>query len=146
MQLALPEFTPRPLRAVRKAVRKVSRDQYAVLRDTGRLSKRAHEVLTALAHRYYVLQDWATPAELTRWMFRHGTITRESTNLVAPRLSDLVNGRWVRGRGGTRVQVGGGVCELLPKRVCRVTGTLAHPVRIREAGSTLPRLGYGGLF
>lgn len=126
----------------RKRVRAVSRQQYAVLRDTDRLSARTHAVLTALAHRYYVTQEWATPAELTRWMFNHGTIPRESTNVVAPRISDLVNGAWVKGPDGTRVQVGGGVCEFLPKRVCAVTGGLAHPVRIREAGSVLLQFGY----
>lgn len=145
VQAALPEFDPRPPRRIRKQVRKISRQQYAVLRDTGVLSAKAHAVLTALAHRYYVTQIWPTPAELARWMFQHGKIPRDSTNLVAPRISGLVNGEW-RGRGRSRRQVGGGVCEYLPKRRCTVTQGDAHPVRIREAGSVLARFGYGGLF
>ena len=144
-QIVLPEFEPRALRRVRKEVRKVSKGHYAGLRDTKQLSERTHMVLTALAHRYYVTQEWPTPAELTQWMFRHSKIPRESTNVVAPRISDLVNGWWAT-RRGQRIRMGGGVCEFLPKRRCSVTGGDAHPVRIREAGSMLPRLGYGGLF
>jgi hypothetical protein len=129
----------------RKNVRRVSRAQYAVLRDTGTLTDRQHAVLTAIAAFYNRTASWPTPAELTRDMFRRRLIPRESSNIVAPRISDLVNGEWVKGPGKTRVQRGGGVCELLrPKRVCAVTGGLAHPIRIRERGSTLDPHGYGG--
>src|SRR5262245_15782108 len=109
------------MRRVRKLVRKVSRQQLYRLKDTGRLSERTVMVLNGLAHYYYKRQRWLTPAELTRWLFVTGKIARESTNLVAPRVSDLVNGRWV-GRGARRRRVGGGDCELLPKQTCRVTG------------------------
>lgn len=131
----------------RKQVRKVSRQQYAVLRDTDVLTARQHQTLTALAHYYYVVAEWPTPAELTRFMFTRGTIARESVNIVAPRISDLVNGEWVwRGEKPhrERVQVGGGTCEYLPVRVCTVTQGKAHPVRIVEAGAVLDRYGYGG--
>lgn len=132
----------------RKAVRKVSRQQYVELRDRGTLSARTHAVLTALAHHYYVTQTWPTPAELCRWMFRYGRIPRESVNIVAPRVSDLVNGVWVTAVDETgkktRIQKGGGVCELLPKRLDAVTGGQAHPVRIVEAGAVLQQFGYGG--
>lgn len=133
----------------RKAVRKVSRAQYAALRDTpGALGKRTHVVLTALAHRYYVTQVWPTPAELTRWMYETKRIPRDAVNLVAPRVSDLINGAWMRRRQDDgsviRVQVGGRVCEYLPERVCTVTHGLAQPIRIVEAGATLARFGYGG--
>jgi hypothetical protein len=148
-QQVLPEFEPRALRRVRKEVRKVSRANLYHLKDTGELSQRVVLVLNGLAHYYYVTQDWPTPAEVTRWLYRHSKIVRESVNIVAPRISDLVNGetrRKVVNGVKTRVRVGGGACELLPKRTCTVTGGDAHPVRIREAGSVLARFGYGGLF
>lgn len=132
----------------RKHVRKISKGTYVELRDTGGLTARQHQTLTALAHYYYVHSDWPTAGELARWMFRHGKIPRESPNIVAPRLSDLVNGQWRRqpGPDGTKTtaQIGGGTCEYLPARICRVTQGRAHPVRIREAGSVLNRFGYGG--
>lgn len=137
--LDLAERIERP----RKTVRKVSREQYKVLRDGTRLTARAHAVLTALAHYYNVRQDWPTAGELTRWMFEHGKIPRESANLVAPRLTGLVSGETTE-RKGQIVRVGGNTCELLPKRRCSVTGGLAHPVRIREAGSLPDPFGYGG--
>jgi hypothetical protein len=143
LQPVLPEFDTRAARRARKEVREVSRAQYAELRDHPWLTQRTHAVLTALAHRYYVTQAWPTAGELCRWMFRHHGLKREAINVVAPRLSDLVNGRWVT-EGGVRRRVGGGVCELLPKRRCTVTGGLAHPIRIREAGSILAHYGYGG--
>ena len=132
----------------RKSVRKVSRENIYRLKDSGALSERTTAVLNALAHRYYVTQKWSTPAELAHWMFTHGKIPRESTNVVAPRLTDLVSGAWVKRRDAEgkafRVKEGGGMCELLPRRVCTITGNPAHPVRIREAGSVLTRFGYVG--
>lgn len=150
-QRGFPEFRvpDRASPAPRKEVRKISRAQIYRLKDSGELSKRTAAALNALAHYYYKRQRWLTPAELTRWMHRTGKIPRESVNLVAPRISDLVNGEWTKRRdehGRTvRVRVGGGICEFLPKRRCRVTTGAAHPVRIREAGSVLARFGYGGV-
>lgn len=147
VQPSLPEFDPRTVRRQRKQVRAVSRGNYQVLRDTGVLDARTHAVLTALAHLYYVTQTWPTPAELMDWMFRHGQIPRPATNIIGPRVSDLVNGRVRRRRGQEPTRDTRTICcEYLPKRSCRITGGLAHPVRILEAGSLLPRLGYGGLF
>ena len=133
----------------RKKVRKVSKQIYAELRDSDRLGKSQHRVLTALAHYYNARADWPTTAELARWMFDHGKLTREAVNLIAPRVSDLVNGEWSkRKRQDGQIenfQKGGGVCEFLPARLCRITGDLSHPIRIREAGSRLSQLGYSGL-
>lgn len=144
-QLSLPGVkVNRRDRSPRKEVRKVSRANLYRLKDSGQLSERLTMALNGLAHHYYVTKTWPTPAELTRWMFQHKTIARESPNIVAPYISELVNGRWV-GRGEARHREGGGACEYLPKRLCAVTGGEAHPVRIREAGSVLARFGYGGL-
>jgi len=141
--LRQPSFFPAfdgPSTPPRKEVRDVSRAQYRKLREGGLLTDRAHLVLTAIAHYYYVHQDWPTPEETCQWMVKTGKLQTANINVVAPRISqELVNGRLDRKTGQ---RVGGGVCELLPRRTCTVTGGDAHPVRIREAGSVLDRFGY----
>lgn len=132
----------------RKKVRAVSKRQIYQAKDSGRYSEDLTMVLNGLAHKYYVTTQWPTAAELTRWLFQHGRLVRESINVVAPRISDLVNGGWQHGRDEhgkrVRVRVGGGVCEYLPARTCYVGGNRAHPIRIREAGSLLSAIGYVG--
>ena len=135
-QFELLHQLPRP---PRKRVRPVSKQLYAELRDSDWLSKRAHQVLTALAHFRNRTTFWPTPAELTADMHRRGLISRPDPRLVAPRLSELVRGRVVR-RKGARIREGGGVCEQLPTRRCSITLAEAHPIAIREAGSRESRL------
>ncbi len=146
MQLELFDAPEGPSEQPRKEVRAISRAQIYELKDSGKFQERITMVLNGLAHHYYQKQFWPTPAELTRHLFKTKRIPAENRNVVAPRLSDLVNGptQRVKREDGTSVQVrtGGGVCELLEKRRCRVTGTQAHPIRIREAGSVLARFGY----
>lgn len=120
----------------RKHVRKVSRAQYAVLRDTNALPARRHVVLTALAHHYYVRQVWPTTSELVRWMVDHQKLSLPSANWISGRITELVKGRKTVGKDGAVTWIGGGVCEFLPARPCTITGNPAHPIRIREAGSS----------
>ena len=118
-----------------KVVRRVSKQVYARLRDSGGASRQTWRVLTALAYYRNRTMAWPTPAELTEFMFKRARIVRNDPRLVAPRLTELVRGRVVTLRGGGKVRRGGGVLTLLPARACRVTGSKAHPVSIREAGS-----------
>lgn len=118
-----------------KVVRRVSKQLYAVLREGGYLKRSGLRVLTALAYYRNRTMTWPTPAELAQFMYDHKRrIPHPDCRYVAPRLTELVNGMVVR-RHGQKVRVGGGVCDLLPRRVCRQTGQKAHPVAIREAGS-----------
>jgi hypothetical protein len=116
----------------RKQVRKVSRQQYAELRDSDRLSAGQHAVLTAIAAIYNSRQDWPTRAEIATWMFEHGRLPRNDVSLIAPRLTELSRGLMNR---KTRVYEGGGVIEALPGRPCRIAQTAAHPWRIVEVGA-----------
>lgn len=118
-----------------KVVRRVSRQIYARLRDSGAAGRQTHRVITALAYYRNRSMAWPTPAELTEFMFRKKRIDRNDTRLVAPRLTELVRGRVVKLPDGQKVRKGGGVLTLLPLRTCAVTGNRAHPVAIREAGS-----------
>jgi len=144
-QVALPGFH-RAGRRVRKNVRKVSSGRYATLRDGTILKAAQARVFRCLAAYYNRFQQWPTRAELTEWMFSRREIPRRNINSVAPRISELLNGWHVKLPDGTRRRVGGGAVELLPVRRCRVNGDAAHPVRIRESGSTPDPWGYGGLF
>jgi hypothetical protein len=139
-QLCFEEIT-RPPKAVRKIVRKVSRVQYAVLREAGALPKRVAQVLRCLSWRRNATGQWSTAAELARWMCQHGEIPRDDSRLVAPRLTFLGPGERLRD-GTVR---GGGLIEALPLRTCRVTGKSAHPWRVRERGSQQQRFEYGGV-
>lgn len=118
-----------------KVVRRVSKQVYAYLRDSGIASRRTWQVVTALAYYRNRTQVWPTAAELARFMFERKRIARDDTRLVAPRLTELVRGRVVRLKDGTKVRKGGGVLTLQGTRRCAVTGAPAHPVAIREAGS-----------
>jgi hypothetical protein len=111
-------------------VRKVSRQQYAVLRDTDRLSARQHEFLTALAAYVNRFQVAPTVAELAQWAHAQGRIPRPDPNLYRPRATELSRGENRTGRPSK----GGGVIELLPVRKCRVTNRAAHPLRVIETG------------
>lgn len=115
----------------RKRVRAVSRQVYAELRDSGRLSNSVAKVLRNLAHAYNATQSWPTAAELAYFMKQKGELERDDPRAVAPRLTFLGPGE--RRRDGTIR--GGGVIEKLPVRICRVTGSPAHPWRIREKGA-----------
>lgn len=128
----------------RKKVRAVSKAVYAELRDSDRLAKSTHEVLTALAHFYYRTQTWPTTRELVRDMFTRGKLPAESASLISGRITFLVSGEDRRLKDGSVVHVGGGVCEFLPNRPCSITGRSAAPVRVREIGSLPDRHGYGG--
>lgn len=133
-----------------KAVRPVSRAQYAWMRRHGMPDRRTWQVLTALAWYRNRTQQWPTAAELAHFMFtqRRRRIERDDPRLVAPRLTWLVKGeirtvtdaegktRKVFGSDGRPERIGGGVCCYLPTRTCRVTHAPAHPVAIREAGSS----------
>lgn len=118
-----------------KVVRRVSRQVYARLAACGYVGRQTLKVITALAWYRNSTMQWPTPAELTRFMFSRRRIKREDPRLVAPRLTEMVRGRVVK-REGTKVRIGGGVLTLLAARPCRVTGAHAHPVAIREAGSS----------
>lgn len=120
---------------VRKNVRAVSKETYNVLADTGALGAACTKVMRSLKAYINRFQEAPTPAELTRWMFQAGIIKRDSVNLVGPRITNLVVGNVVRQKDGTRLRMGGGEAEYLPKRICRVTGNEAHPVRPRQKGS-----------
>lgn len=122
---------------VRKNVRKVSKETYNVLADTGLLGAATTKVMRALKHCINTTQTPPTPEELALWMFQHGVIPRARVQVVAPRLTELHIGKFVRRKGQEPLRVGGGEVEKLPLRVCRVTGNMAHPVRPREKGSVL---------
>lgn len=126
----------------RKRVRAVSigvanrlRDEAKRDRAAGRETKaqQVHRCLAAFIN-YYAYPP--TPAELCRFMAERHEISVERVNLVSPRLSEGINGIVRRDVTGAQVRVGGGLYELLPLRVCRVTGDMAHPVRIREVGGS----------
>lgn len=136
-QAVLPLFDSRTLRRQRKKVRQISKGQYAILRDTDRLSKRAADVLHALAAMYNHWQEWPTRGELAAYMHRQGDLPRPDPSLIAPRLTEFSRGIQDRVSG---VYAGGGVIEALPKRPCRIAKTPAHPWRITEAGA-IYRLG-----
>lgn len=119
-----------------KVVRRVSKQVYAELRKSGYVKWSIVQVLTALAYYRNRYQEWPTPSELTRFMFNLKRIPRDESRYVAPRLTELIRG-WTKVEpvSGQKYKVGGGVCDQLPRRICRVTGQWAHPVAIREAGS-----------
>lgn len=124
-----------------KVVRRVSKQVYAELRRSGYVKRSILKVLTALAYYRNSTQQWPTPAELTEFMFKIKRIPRNDSRLTAPRLTELIRG-WdiLEPISGRRVRVGGGVCDQLPRRRCRITGQYAHPVAIREAGSNERRV------
>ena len=122
-----------PVAPPRRIVRQICAETNNRLRDeakedraAGRETKaqKVHRCLAAFENRY---QYWPTAAELTRYMFEHGEIPQDRTQLVAPRLSIGVNGDLHK--DGTRT--GGGLYELLPKRLCRINGDQAHPYRVK---------------
>ena len=131
-QGTLPEFDARARRRIRKNVRKVSKHQYAVLRDGDQLSKRAADVLRSIAAMYNHWQVWPTRGELAAYMHERGDLPRPDPSLIAPRLTEFSIGIKDRDTGA---YVGGGVIEALPKRPCRIAKTPAHPWRITEKGA-----------
>lgn len=132
-------FDPRPAPQPRKRMRGVSKETYNVLADTGALGAMSTKVMRSL--KYFINRRGfpPTPAELTRDMFQLGVIPRESVNLVAPRLSGLARGQTRRLKDGSQQRIGAIEIDLLPLRMCAVTGNEAHPVRPREKGSEEPR-------
>lgn len=139
-----------PVRQPRKRVREVCRENANRLRDEAKKDSeegretRAQQVLRCLSAHFNRYAYWPTPAELTEYMHERGELPRKrpgmsSLNIVAPRCSELVNGEVRRGPDGSKIRVGGGVCELLPLRVCKINGDDAHPVKVREVGSKEPR-------
>jgi hypothetical protein len=118
-----------------KVVRRVSRQVYAYLRDSGVASRRTWQVVTALAYYRNRWQVWPTAAELAHFMHERKRIERDDPRLVAPRITELVRGRVVKLKDGSKVRKGGGVITLMPLRRCSVTKSSAHPVALREAGS-----------
>jgi hypothetical protein len=118
-----------------KRCRDVSKGAYVYGRSTGAFGKRTRAILTALGYFRNRSGQWPTVAELTTDMYERGLLPRNDVRLVAPRLSELVVGRVVRHRDGTRARTGGGLLWLTAPRRCRVTGAQARPVAIREAGS-----------
>lgn len=148
-EIVIDQFDPRsafaPVPPPRNIVRDVCRQNANRLRDEAKQDRidgmetkaqRVHRCLAAFTNRYGYAP---TPAELTRYMFERGEIPKDRVNLVAPRLSEGVNGKVQRGADGSKIRVGGGVYELLPLRTCRVNSDDAHPVGIRTAGSREPR-------
>lgn len=119
-----------------KVVRAVSRQVYAELRKSGAVAKSTSRVLVALAWYRNSRQEWPTAAELTRFMFERKRLPRNDTKLVAPRLTELLKGKAITRSDGRKVRIGGGLLTLGPARRCSVTGSKAHPVQIREAGSS----------
>lgn len=126
----------------RKIVRSVSRQVNNRLRDEAKQDRlagqetKAQQVHRCLAAFFNHYQYWPTAAELTRRMHETGEIPQERVNLTSPRLSEGINGLVRRDADGHKVRIGGGLYELLPLRVCRVTGDMAHPVRIIEVGGS----------
>jgi hypothetical protein len=129
------EHRPRPW----KVVRKVSKQLYAVLRETEYLKRSTRLVLVSLAYYRNRTMTWPTPAELTRFMFSLDRIPKNESRYVAPRLTELIRGMVVV-REGQKVRIGGGICDQLPARICRESGQKAHPVAIREVGSAERRV------
>lgn len=124
-----------PAVKVRKNVRKVSRETYNVLADTGMLGAACTKVMRSLKAYINKHAECPTPAELTRWMFDAGIIKHNRVNSVSPRLTELHVGKVIRVKGQEPRRIGGGEIEKLPVRICRETGGYAHPVRPREKGS-----------
>lgn len=130
----------RPIRTRAKRVRDISRQVNNHLRDEAKADKEAgretkpqqvHRCLVAYANHY---GQWPTPAELTHYMHERREIARNSVNLVSPRLSEGINGKARKLDDGTVVRVGAGLYESMPLRECRITGQMAHPVRVPEVG------------
>ncbi len=130
----------RPIRTRAKRVRDISRQVNNRLRDEAKADKAAgretkpqqvHRCLMAYANKY---GQWPTPAELTFFMCERNEIPRNSVNLVSPRLSEGINGKVRTLDDGTKVRVGQGLYQQLPLRTCRITGQMAHPVRVPEVG------------
>jgi hypothetical protein len=135
MQLSLLEGVERAERPW-KVVRRVSKQVYAELRRSGGVARSTQRVITALAYYRNRTMTWPTPAELTKFMYDLKRIPKNESRYVAPRLTELIRGAVVRDpTTGARVRRGGGVCDQLPARRCRESGSQAHPVAIREAGS-----------
>jgi hypothetical protein len=128
-------LTPPTERLPRKKVRSVSKQVYAELRDSDRLAKSTHLVLTALAAYYNRFAVWPTTRELVQYMFDRGQLPAPSANLISGRITFLVDGIDRKSKDGHVTHVGGGVCEFLQTRRCRISGRPAAPVRIRERGS-----------
>ncbi len=137
-----PEAPRRPVRRP-SGVRALSRETYNLLADTGALGSACTKVMRSL--KYFInSKGYApTPAELTRHMAELQVINRESVNLVAPRLTELANGKVRKLPDGSTVRVGGREIELLPLRICRVTGNKAPSgaaSRSRIGGTTMSTL------
>jgi hypothetical protein len=134
--LADVEIVERPY----KDVRRVSKQLIRELRESGYVKRSGKRVLFALEFYRQRYQEWPTPAELTKFMADQKWIPKDESRYVAPRLTELIRGAWVRSKDGTRRHIGGGVCEQLTARECRETGQTAHPVALREIGSTERRV------
>ncbi len=138
-------LAPRPsfvaVHPARKIVRQVCRQHANRLRDAAKQDReagretKAQQVHRCLAAYFNKYGYWATASELRVYMFTHGEIAHDNPNLVSPRLAVGVNGDVKRLKDGTKIRVGGGLYELLPLRVCKITGDSAHPYKIREVGS-----------
>ena len=134
----------RPIRTRSKRVRDISRQNNNRLRDEAKADREAgretkaqqvHRCLVACALKYGI---WPTRWELCYYMAERHEIKSPNINLVAPRISDGLNGESRRLKDGTKVRVGGGLYEELPLRTCRIMGDDANPVKVREVGS-VPR-------
>jgi hypothetical protein len=134
--LAGVELVERPYKDVRLVSKQIIRE----LRDSGYVKRSGRRVLIALEIYRNRYQQWPTPAELTRFMFEQKWIPREDRNSVSPRLTELIHGYDVRLKDGTVKHIDGGVLDQLPLRPCAVTGQKAHPVAIREIGSSERRV------
>jgi hypothetical protein len=134
--LAGVEIVERPYKDVRLVSKQIIRE----LRDSGYVKRSGRRVLIALEIYRNRYQQWPTPAELTRFMFEQKWIPREDRNCVSPRLTELIHGYDVRLKDGTVKHIDGGALDQLPLRVCAVTGQKAHPVSIREIGSSERRV------
>lgn len=127
-----------PVRPARKIVRTVCRENANRLRDEAKADReagretRAQQVLRCLSAYFNRYSYWPTPAELTFYMFERKEIPSNRLNLIAPRCSELVNGEVRRQKDGSKIRVGGGVCELLPLRTCKIPVDDAHPVKVVE--------------
>lgn len=130
----------RPIRTRAKRVRDISRQVNNRLRDEAKADKAAgretkpqkvHRCLMACTLKY---GQPPTPAELVFFMFDRKEIPRNNVNLVSPRLSEGINGKVKKLKDGSKTRVGGGLYQLMPLRKCRITGEMAHPVRVPEVG------------
>lgn len=110
----------------------VSRANYKAMQASGRLSARTRDVLDAVRDYVDHVGAWPTRAELAGWMHRHGTLPRNDANLVAPRISELVNGRRDRKTGVALTEP---LLRRLPVRPCSVTKTPCHAFALFAAGS-----------